>query len=475
MHQRVEALQQRLGARTGGVTATRTNGGGGFSAVQIERGVASYVAAVMGCGADRVREAMRRYDPERLALSAPHTEMAVGAARPWAPDPRRIALTESQIQTVRAFVKLGRTKARTYTWQQLHKFMVADFKFEGSCHTARRRLMDAGFRVLKTTQRPKHDFSTDYWHRQRERLCIEMAEAFEEEDAGRAVVVWMDESFIHTHHHRKITVVDTTDAAATVPSRRAAPKAVLPIGAGAGQLQIVVHAMSRDGLLHDRDDDGEYQRDPTLTAQLIYKANRKGKKTNGSDTTKEQYHAHWDGDSFLLWVRRALLPVIQKLYGDDCVMYLVLDNSGNHCRRPKGAYLSPSSATKTQIAEHLQRHGITHFSVDRGEVTVPATRGLPPRRGRGAPTAIAVPEHKRRDVRRFNVADWAVAGPVGPYIGELQTRLRQLYTEQPHLTDSALERLFADGVSAALQPQLSGAQHYTCAIAMTHVCCVLQL
>jgi hypothetical protein len=207
--------------------------------------------------------------------------------------------------------------------------------------------------------------------------------------------------------------------------------------------------MSRDGLLHDRDDDGAYQRDPALTAQLIYKANRKGKgkKANGTDAAKERYHEHWDGESFLLWIRRALLPVVQKLDSSECAIYLVLDNSGNHCRRPPGAYISPS-ATKGKIAEHLKAHGVTQFTVDRGEVTVPATRGLPPRRGRGAPTAVAVPEHKRRDVRTFDADDWETPGPVGPYLTELQARLRQLYAEQPELTQSALERLFADGVSA---------------------------
>ena len=254
-----------------------------------------------------------------------------------------------------------------------------------------------------------------------------------------------------------------------MPSRRAADRALLPIGAGAGQLQIVVHAMSRDGLLHDRDDDYKYQRDPLLTAQLIYQGNKKLPGATATDKTKEQYHAHWDGDSFLLWIRRALMPVFQKLYGEERALVLVLDNSGNHSRRPPGSYVSPSTATKSQIAEHLRAHGVHKLTADRGEVTVPATRAAPGRRGR--PATAAVPAHVKRDVKVIDSDLWDDAGPIGPYKEELAIRLRQLYAERPELTESALERLFADGVSvlpAGLRPGLARLTRVLSPFLMTH-------
>lgn len=435
----------------------------------VMHGAPRYVAALFGVDHRRVQEALTEYDPKGKGLAAQHIELNSGSDTDSdcnsTPHKTKMVLTAKEISATREHVHRSLRDGRTLTWRQVHQFVVAEFGFEGSAHTTRRRLIAEGFGVLKTSQRPAHNFQTPYWAKQKERFVLQMAEAFEEERAGRAVIVWMDESFVHNHHHRRITVVDTTSATDVAPSRRAKPKAVLPIGAGGGQLQIVVHAMTRDGLLVERDADGRYVRTSAMTAGLVYAAGKKSKKSDG--TAKEGYHAHWDGESFVLWVRRQLIPTFVKVYGAEKRMYLVLDNSGNHSRRSPEHWVSVSSA-KPVLAAFLEKHGVRAITVDRGMKTVPATRYAPARRGR--PATNYIPAHEIRDIRTFQRDEWRTDAPHGPSKEELQERVRALYSEQPALTESLLERLFADGVSGAHTQPINWA-----AVFDNCLCCVVQI
>ncbi len=426
-----------------------------------QRGVAKYVAAQFGVAPRRVLAAMNAYDPNGLGLDAPHKHLALSsdddddndAAGSVAGRTRQYRFSSKQIDAIRRYIRTAIASGKTLTWGQVHKHVVAAFEFAGSVHTLRRRLLDVGIAVLKTTTKPAIDFKAPFWQSQRERFVLQMAEAWEEERAGLAIVIWMDESFVHSHHHRRITVVDTTDTAAVAPQRRAAPKAVLGIGANQGALSIVVHAMSRFGLVVERDAvTGAYKLDAAATAALIYPAGRKPQK---SERGKEYYHSHWNGASFVLWLRRQLVKAVAAIFGPTKRMYLVIDNSGNHSARSAADYI-PSNARKNRIKQFLVTHCITTLSVKR-TVHVPErghVRESRPRHGRATTQHVAAHDEERAIT--FTAGEWLQRAPKGPSREELMARVKQLYEENPTYLLPAVERLFAEGVS--LCAQLTGTQ-----------------
>ena len=331
----------------------------------------------------------------------------------------------------------------TITWRELTAYL-RDSELVGcdvSVDTVRRRLAEQGLGVLKVRSRPAIDMESQYWWRQRERYVLEMAAAWERERSGTAVVVATDESFLHNHHHRRITVCDLNDTKQVAPERRAKPRAVVPLGAGKGLMHIVCHAVTRDGLLHERTADGAYNRSASAaTAEVIYAAGK------GERTDRHNHHTKWNSASFLQWVRAQLIPTFQRVYGTDKAMVLLLDNSRNHSRRP--STFTKLSSPKAQLAATLEAHGVFTFTVDRGETKLPATRAGIGRRGK--PATPALPERTVRDIRTFHASEWGVNAPAGPSVKELQLRLKQLYADRPELIRSQLEQMFLDGVCSLI-------------------------
>lgn len=409
----------------------------------VPRGVVAHVRRYFGVSHSRVREALSQYDPNAEGLSAKHVELDATELDRKS-NPKKTVIPATAIDGARSHVRQSLAAGTTLTWGEVAKYLRESHGVVATDAAVRRRLTAHGFAVLQTRSKPPIDLTTDYWTRQRERFVVEMAVAWQQEQEDQAVVVWMDESFVHLHHHRNKTVADLTNTTQISQERRAKPKALLSVGADRGRLQIVVHALTRDGLLHPRDANGKYIRGDAIntatTAEVVYAARGKN---GGKDDDALTYHHHWDSASFLRWVKVQLLPAFSALYPGRA-MVLVLDNSANHSARPS-SYVPPNSA-KPLLAGVLTANGIHSFRVDRGEITVPAQREVKARRGRPAPGRAAVPEHTRRDERTFDSDQWETAAPRGPSAKELADRVRLLYEAVPHLTQSSLERLFLLGV-----------------------------
>jgi hypothetical protein len=247
---------------------------------------------------------------------------------------------------------------------------------------------------------------------------------------------------LHLHHHRRITICDTTDPAQIAAERKAKPKAVVPVGAGKGAMHIVVHAMYRGGLIHERTADGHYRRDSgALTAEVIYAAGK-----GGADLDRDTYHSKWNNRSFIRWIKKQLIPAFQKLFGLKVGIRLLLDNSKNHSRRSP-EYVKVASP-KYVLAELLERNGVYTFTVNRGDRVVPAVRAAPGRRGR--PATAALPERVEADIRTFDSSQYTVNYPHGPRADELQKEVRDLYKAKPHLCSSLIEEIFRVGVCMRL-------------------------
>src|SRR5687768_9420472 len=88
-------------------------------------------------------------------------------------------------------------------------------------------------------------------------FIFEYAAALSEEEAGTAVIVYMDESYIHSHH--------ATKKGWFHPNNRDV------IGASDGKRLIILHAMTDNGLLAVPDTvASNWLSEPALTAELVF-------------------------------------------------------------------------------------------------------------------------------------------------------------------------------------------------------------
>ena len=362
-------------------------------------------------------------------------------------DPPRVGDASTRVRSVDSTAVAWARKAvrdraavgGTFTWPALHKGLqtaklIAD---DVSVHKVRRALIAEGFAVYQTRSAPPMDMTTDYWHRQRERFALGLAEALEEERRGDAVLVASDESFVNLHHRRHITVADSASND-VVPTRRGAPRAVVRMNSGRGSLIIIKHAITRDGWLTAPNEDGlvgparlppNKRSGPTTNAECVYASSW------GGDDAGD-YHNHWDGANELKWAKEQLFPAFRALYGHDKKMVLILDNSKNHRCMP-ATYCPPTSAsTKSRLIAALQTAGVMSIDVVRTET-------------------VGVGKAKRKcEVGESRAAStWHLSGRAGVSADELRAALKAAYTTNPALTRNQLEQLFYEGVR--LPPPIS--------------------
>ena len=125
------------------------------------------------------------------------------------------------------------------------------------------------------------------------------ATALREQAAGRAVVVYYDESFCHSGHRRGSSLADTTDADATITVPHKGQMAAINSGLAKGKMLIIQHAFTCDGLLCATNADGSLFRvhdgavGEQQSAEKVW--------TSGGAGT-DVYHRHFDAQMFERWV-----------------------------------------------------------------------------------------------------------------------------------------------------------------------------
>ena len=316
------------------------------------------VAEVHGTGRDTLRRLYAAHDPHNVGVALP-----MSAAAPDAPDgaggrPYK-QLRAAQIDCVRRHVAAAHKEERSLMYTELYKTVQSDLPNLPlpSMSTFRRRLKhDHRIRFLRSgVVVPRPEATVDSAALRAE-FVMNLSRAYEEENAGTAVVVWFDESFCHTHHKRKGTIVDMSDAKQFVQRRRAAPAATLRTSGG-GVMFIVLHAASKHGLVVTRDDKGEPIRvgeddqRSKPTAEWVYRSNRK--------ISDSDYHAHITSDAICQWLRRRLFPAVRALFPGRRV-WLIGDNARTHKAMPAD-WLNPKKASKKAIHQFLhERGGRTH-------------------------------------------------------------------------------------------------------------------
>jgi transposase len=224
-------------------------------------------------------------------------------------------------------------------------------------------------------------------------FILEYASALLEEEAGTAVIVYMDESFIHSHLARKHGWFHSTCQDV--------------IGDDDGTRLILMHAMTENGLLAVPETiASNWLNEPALTAELVFEEVYE----DGQDDSN--YHNTMTGVKFIAWVRNRLFPTFRELYPSK-KMILVLDNANYHKPRDE-SWISASKA--------MNKHELAHQLLDMGVQQLITSRG------------IVVPAH------RFE-ADLSAGGPSKE---DLIAAVKKWLEEHPDHNETVVEQLMKD-------------------------------
>jgi hypothetical protein len=216
-----------------------------------------------------------------------------------------------------------------------------------------------------------------------------------EEEKGKAIIVYVDESYIHAHH--------SSNKGWFHPSNRDV------IGDDDGKRLIILHAMTDNGLLAVPETvASNWLSEPALTAELVFEEVLE----DGQDDS--DYHNTMTGAKFVAWLRNRLLPTFAELHPGK-KMFLVLDNASYHKPRDE-SWISASKA--------MNKHELAHQLLDLG-VEQLTTLGDRPR---------IVPSH------RFE----ASIGEGGPSKDDLLAAVAKWLDKHPDHNRTVVEQLMSD-------------------------------
>lgn len=173
-------------------------------------------------------------------------------------------------------------------------------------------------------------------------FILEYAAALDREEAGDAVVVYMDESYIHTHTATKYGWFNNENRDV--------------IGDGDGKRLILVHAMTDTRLLRVPDTSStNWMSEVALTAEVVFEEVL----ADGED--EGDYHKTMTGDKFVGWIHNRLIPTFDALYPGK-KMYLVLDNASYHKVRGPNWVSAVKSQGKQELASQLLELGVERIT-----------------------------------------------------------------------------------------------------------------
>jgi len=166
------------------------------------------------------------------------------------------------------------------------------------------------------------------------------AAAIAEERSGKAVIVWMDESYIHQHYCTKFGWHFARTKKATRNRF---------VGKDTGPRLIIIHAMTKDGMLqlaksNDPSNDlSEEYPNAMVVAHMV----------SAEGIEPADYHDTIDGTKFIAWMKNRLIPAFKRKYRGK-KMILVMDNAKYHHARGED-WTTPAELNRGQCADFLRQ------------------------------------------------------------------------------------------------------------------------
>jgi hypothetical protein len=180
---------------------------------------------------------------------------------------------------------------------------------------------------------------------------IALSAALKEEEAGKAIIVYMDESYIHQGQRTKFSWYCKKTERNNIYQGH---------GPNSGKRIIVLHAVTKDGMLAMPGvDPSNILSEEYLSCALVFA------EVNVDDITPADYHNSMNGEKFVLWMRNRLIPTFKARYPGK-KMYLVLDNAKYHHHRGED-WITPAKMNLGQCARFLRENGVPQISITSGK------------------------------------------------------------------------------------------------------------
>ena len=204
---------------------------------------------------------------------------------------------------------------------------------------------------------------------------VALAAALKEEEEGKAILVYMDESYIHQGQRTKFSwYCKKSEKNNTYRGH----------GPDSGKRIIVLHAVTKDGMLAMPGvDPSNILSEEYLSCALVFT------EVNVDDITPADYHNSMNGEKFVMWMRTRLIPTFKARYPGK-KMYLVLDNAKYHHHRGED-WITPAKMNLGQCARFLRENGVPQISITtkKETYTVKASKFSADRRD-GGPTMAGI-------------------------------------------------------------------------------------
>jgi hypothetical protein len=183
------------------------------------------------------------------------------------------------------------------------------------------------------------------------RYILEYSRLKREEELGHLVLVWMDESYIHAGYCSRWSWFHASSD--IVPNRVK--------GSDKGKRLIIIHAMSRTGMLEKADVDPSDELGEKFPSAAIVTS----KLSAADECEPADYHDTMDGEKFLQWMRNRLFPAFHAKFGRRKKMALILDNAKYHHARGED-WISPSKMTALECGVYLRKIGVPEVVAEDG-------------------------------------------------------------------------------------------------------------
>lgn len=351
----------------------------------------------------------------KLFLQEGKIQVASGATRGFATTPywdNVVELTDVHKDAVEQQLDEWKAAGQTPTRRMIQKFLkeecgvkvitlkrISHYLCEWKCVYGKMK------EVAKVSER---------WHSWKiARYIVQHHRAMQEEENGMYVIVYSDESYIHSNHAGAMGWCREGSDRLVVRERRT------------GRL-VIFHAITKNGLLthstHEHDADLSII---TPNAEYIYevekpKSTKVGKEAKKETVAtaedkkdhKESYHGNINSKMWYTWLENRLIPAFRARYPGKKVI-LVMDNASYHKGRDDD-WKSPSEMRKGELAAALRKYKIMEVTVDREGEQVTFAEDTWDRTG----------------------------GARSPNKEELRDRLKNHYSEHPELIPNRTQQLF---------------------------------
>ncbi len=364
----------------------------------------NYLSSISGADIKTLNSLYYEYKNNRIIHSPDTSNM--GSANPLHPFYQHEWSLEIELQIHHKIEEYNQTKGFCNT-NDIQKFLFYNFNINISRNGLARRLHSLGYKWGRS--RTIGGMSLAARIARGVTYMKELSLAIEEENSNHSVIIYSDESYVNVRLKIQYTWF----------SPYSLTKNEVGGPTGKGDREIIIHSISKDGLLG-----GDISNNPDLS-----KEEKSCQHFFVGGYIGEDYHKNMDNEMYINYIKNRLIPTFKSIYPNKkCI--LILDNANYH--HAIGDDYMKLGGTKEQLISKLKKLKLNSIKVNRNGRSVTFTQSTwPGRGGSSSPTVKELnealkeelPKHKEFQIteiqKLFDQEGWQLLY-TPPYTPEVQ-------------------------------------------------------